>query len=229
MLFVHTSDMHGKLTAEKAVKLFYFKKQGAILLDSGDALSAGNLDVRWRERTLSLMSSIGYDAGAIGNREFHPFPLFLKWKLRDSSFPHLSANLQPREKLAEVKPFIMIEKGNQKIAIIGLTLPQIKSFWEKVLPFRFSEPITEGVKLSGELKDQCDYIVFLTHMGLARDIELAKALKVHCLILGGHNHTKLTEPMSIGNCYIMHSGCYARNFAIIEVDKGKVKGWLEKL
>lgn len=228
MLIVHTSDMHGKLTLQKATKLHHFKKQGAILLDSGDSISAGNLDFRWREKTLSLMSSVGYSAGVIGNREFHPFPKFLAWKIRDANFPYLSANLLCNFQIDKLLPFIILKGEDYLITIIGLTLPQVRGFWERILPLRFYEPISYGVNLEGKF-EECDFIIFLTHMGIGRDIRLARELKRPCLILGGHNHIYFEKPLQINNCYIMHSGYHAQHLGLIEVEKGKVKGWLENL
>ncbi|MBC7328757.1 metallophosphoesterase [bacterium] len=228
MLIIHTSDMHGKLSPEKVKKLLNFKKRGAILLDSGDALSAGNLDIRWRERTLRLMSLAGYTAGAVGNREFHPIKSLLRWKLRDANFHHLSANLIPNN-FNSILPFLKIEIDGYRIAIIGLTLPQVRGFWRRFPFLQFSEPIPCAIKLTEELREDVDFFIFLTHLGIARDIMLAKEIERESLILGGHNHILLREPIVINNSYIFHSGCYAKHCWLIEFERGRIKGWIEKL
>jgi 5'-nucleotidase len=220
--------MHGKLSPQKAKKLLHFKRQGAILLDSGDALSAGNLDIRWRERTLRLMSLAGYTAGAVGNREFHPIKSLLKWKLRDSNFPHLSANLIPNN-ISSILPYLIIEIDGHRIGIIGLTLPQVKGFWKRFPILQFSEPIPCALKLVEKLKGEIDFLIFLTHLGIARDVMLAKEIKRESLILGGHNHLLLGEPVVINNSHIFHPGCYAEHCWLIEFEKGRIKGWIEKL
>jgi len=173
------------------------------------------------------MSLAGYTAGAMGNREFHPFPQLLNWKLRNANFPHLSANLISPFKI-KIHPYIILTRNGYRIAVIGLTLPQVRGFWERILPLRFSDPIPIGAELEREL-GECDFLIFLTHLGLGRDIRLARELRRPCLILGGHNHITLEKPLRVNECYIMHSGCYAKNYSLIEMDKGKVKGWLEKL
>lgn len=229
MLIVHTSDIHGKLTTSKAKKLLHYKGQGAILFDSGDALSSGNLDFRWREGVLSLMSLVGYAAGAVGNREFHPLPFLFKWKLKDANFPYLSANIISQRKIKGVLSHIILEKEGYRLAIIGLTLPQVRGCWQKVFPVRFSDPLSCGKKLVEELRGKYDFLIFLTHLGLGRDIKLAKTMKMPCLILGGHNHVYLSEPLKVNDCYIIHSGYYAQYCSLIELGKGKLRGWLEKL
>ena len=228
MLIVHTSDMHGKLSHPKAKKLLQFKREGAILLDSGDALSAGNLDIRWRERTLKLMNLAGYTAGALGNREFHPLGVLLKWKLRDANFPHLSANLIPNN-IDSILPYTIIEREEYRIAVIGLTLPQVKGFWRRFPFLQFSEPIPCALELVGKLGRDINALIFLTHLGIARDIMLAKEIDRESLILGGHNHILLREPIVINNSYIFHSGCYAEHCWLIEFERGRIKGWIEKL
>lgn len=229
MLIVHTSDMHGRLTPQKAKKLLHLKERGAILLDSGDALAAGNLDFRWREKVLSLMNLAGYTAGAVGNREFHPFPSLFKWKLKDASFPHLSANIIPNLRIRTIRPYIILEEDGYHIAIIGLTLPQVRGFWQNILPLRFSEPISCGRKLGEKLGGECDFLIFLSHMGIEMDLDLAKELNIPSLILGGHNHISLQEPLRAHKCYVMHSGSYAQAFGLIEMEKGRINGSLESL
>ncbi len=228
MLILHTSDIHGKLNFLKAKKILKFKEKGAVLLDSGDALSSGNFDIRWHEKTLFLMSKIGYTAGAIGNREFHPLPIFFKWKLRDSSFYHLSANLVSRSEIEKVRPYTDFEYEKYKVVVIGLTLQIVKGFWRKLLPLNFFEPISYGIKLAEELKEKYDFIIFLTHIGLNRDVKLAEKLKIPCLILGGHSHIRMEGPLKVNNSYIIHSGCHAKSVSLIEIKK-EVKMWIEKL
>lgn len=229
MLIIHTSDMHGKLTYLKANKIYKFKEKGAILLDSGDSISAGNLDFRFYERTLYYMSKIGYTAGAIGNREFHPIPFFLKLKLKNASFPYLSANLFSSKKIEKILPYLILNVDNHHIVLVGLTIPMIKGFWKNIFSFSFSDPILCGEKIIAKFSEKSDFIIFLTHIGINRDIKLAEKIKKPSLILGGHSHILMEEPLKVNNCYIVHSGSYARNVNIIEMESGRIKVKKEKL
>lgn len=101
----HTSDMHNKLTTDLAQRLHSLKEAnpGSLMLDSGDAIWAGN--AFWRpggEPILDLMNSVSYDAMCMGNREFHFLDIGANSKTSRAAFPVLSANLRrSRERKAE--------------------------------------------------------------------------------------------------------------------------------
>ncbi len=67
----------------------------ALLLDAGDAVSAGNVGVRpGGEPILTRMSDAGYDAMTLGNREFHVADTLLRHKISKARFPILCANIR---------------------------------------------------------------------------------------------------------------------------------------
>ncbi len=93
----HTSDLHNKLDCASAQLLDTLKDNtpDSLLLDSGDAIWAGN--IFWRpggEPILDMMSDIPYDAMTLGNREFHFMLPGLVSKTSRAAFPVLSANLR---------------------------------------------------------------------------------------------------------------------------------------
>ncbi len=105
VVIFHTSDLHGVLREGAAEKLGALKRAhpGSLLLDAGDALRAGNLGFSPAgEPILRRMAEVGYDAMAMGNRESHPLRAALAQKLKDATFPVLSANLVAKaRRLAE--------------------------------------------------------------------------------------------------------------------------------
>src|SRR3989304_5298796 len=97
-----TGDLHNRLTASGAAHLKALRttEENSLLLDSGDAIRAGNLTFRpGGEPILGLMGEAGYDAMAMGNRESHPTRAVLEKKLRAAPFPILAPNL-----LADAQP-----------------------------------------------------------------------------------------------------------------------------
>jgi len=69
----HTNDMHGRLTGRGAEIIASEKSscERCLLVDCGDAVSSGNIYYHPRgESMLARMSDLGYDAMAMGNREF---------------------------------------------------------------------------------------------------------------------------------------------------------------
>lgn len=229
---IHTSDLHNRLTNTGAQAIEDLKRQnlGCLLLDSGDAVGAGNLTYRAHgEPILRLMARLGYTAMTMGNRESHPTAAILGRKLRDASFPILAANLRPhrREALpANVRSHIQIEvpvasgAGGKtaRVCVVGLA-PEVtkpESWWSRVTDFVFDNPVKCAAGLVRKLREANDVIILLTHLGLEADRQLADLEGVD-LILGGHDHKPLFPPTKIGNAYVAHPEPFARSASLIQV------------
>src|SRR5690242_18578379 len=107
--------MHGRLNPGLAMRLSELAAghPGALLLDAGDAISAGNLGFRvGGEPILSLMSELGYTAMTLGNRETHPRREIFPRKLNGARFPILCANAEARNGAAfPARPSLVVEIG----------------------------------------------------------------------------------------------------------------------
>jgi 2',3'-cyclic-nucleotide 2'-phosphodiesterase (5'-nucleotidase family) len=62
-----------------------------------------------------------------------------------------------------------------------------------------------------------DLVVALTHVGLEEDKRLADEVVGIDLIVGGHSHTSLTEPVRVDDTWIVQAGCYARQLGVVEL------------
>lgn len=219
---LHTSDLHGYLTDKIATQIGELKKKysPALLLDAGDAVSAGNIGVRISgEKGLRLISNAGYDALAVGNREFHPFKSWMKYKLHDAGFPILCANLG--ETCPDfVEPYHIFEVGGIRIAVFGLCVPMItgKMWARHISPFIFEDPIKTAENLISGIRNKADGVVALTHIGLTADKELSQQVKGIDLILGGHSHTPLTKPEGI-EAPILHVAPHAKEIGCAILEK----------
>jgi 2',3'-cyclic-nucleotide 2'-phosphodiesterase (5'-nucleotidase family) len=220
-LIFHTSDFHSRLKPAAAEQIAELKRRhpGALLLDAGDAVAAGNLGFSPKgEPILRLMAEIGYDAIAMGNRESHPNRQMLERKLRDAAFPVLAANLVPKRPPlpAKVRPY-MVFLGPPRVAVIGLA-PQITrpgSAWAKVTSFVFGDPVETAGELALQLRREADLMVCLSHCGFRIDRELAAIPEVD-LVLGGHSHRDFAEQES-GNAMVVHPGRYGSHISRTEI------------
>ncbi|UCC68094.1 MAG: metallophosphoesterase [Armatimonadota bacterium] len=222
-LIFHTADLHNRLPPSAARQLAQLKQNhpGALLLDAGDAVAAGNLAFRLGgEPILRQMAAIGYDAMAMGNRESHPTRRFLERKLRDASFPILAANLIPKRQPIPpvVHDHIVFNECNRlRLAVIGLA-PQItppRSPWARITDYVFEDPLPIAQDLATELRKSADLIVCLSHCGAETDHRLA-ALPDIDLVLGGHSHRHLIshEP---GSALVAHPGRHGSHVARTEL------------
>lgn len=162
------------------------------------------------EVEVQLMNTIGYDAGTIGNHEFDLGLDNMAKLFKMANFPIVCANYDVKGTILEelVKPYIIIEKFGLKIGVFGLGTKLSgmvqSSNYEGVT---FQEPYKAANKTAAELKKKgCDLIICLSHLGFTAsakdpicDVELVKNTRNIDIVLGGHSHTFIDEPITYKN------------------------------
>jgi 2',3'-cyclic-nucleotide 2'-phosphodiesterase (5'-nucleotidase family) len=221
-VFLHTADLHNRLSPAAARQLSKLKAErpGALLLDAGDAVAAGNLAVPlFGEPVLRRMGEAGYDAMSMGNRESHPSRAFLTRKLRDASFPVLAANLRAvRQPLPEiVRAHVVFETPAGRVTVLGLTrqMTSPASLWARVTDYVFDDPLATAAELAPELRAQAALVVCLSHCGHETDVEIAAIPEID-LVLGGHSHADLITHEQ-GAALIVHPGSHGSHVAVTEI------------
>ena len=130
-----------------------------------------------------------------------------------------------------IKDYVVIEKDDVKIAVVGM-------FGKDCLacvvapPLVFKDPV-EGVKETvAKIKanEEVDMIACVSHGGTWDDEEksedeiLAKEVPEIDLIISGHTHTKLEEPIQHGDTYIVSAGEYGKylgNLSMSQKENGR--------
>ncbi len=116
-----------------------------------------------------------------------------------------------------VEEYIIVEKNGVKIAITGAFGKDCKACVPSC-PLEFQDPI-EGIKeVVAEIKakETVDMIVCVSHGGTWADEDksedelLAKAVPELDLIVSGHTHSSLKEPIRHGDTYIVSASCYGK-------------------
>jgi 2',3'-cyclic-nucleotide 2'-phosphodiesterase (5'-nucleotidase family) len=214
VIVFHTSDFHNRLYPAAARQLAELKRAnpGALLFDSGDALRAGNLGFSPRgEPILRQMAETGYDAMAMGNRESHPNRLALARKLRDATFPILSANMRAKDGHLppHVQPHVFFECGGVRLAVFGLArqITRPNSIWAAVTDFVWEEPVMTALHAARELRSRADLVICLSHCGHKTDRVLSEIPEVD-LVLGGHSHQDFIERVP-GRALMVEPGKFA--------------------
>ncbi len=236
MIILHTNDFHNRMPPRAAEHIKKSKADmQAVLLDAGDAISAGNIVYNPCEPILEKMTSIGYDAMCMGNREFHFTRVGFETKVKDAGFPVLCANVHPKhEGDRPVVDWIMLERGDKKIAVAGLTVPMITPTMKSAMvsSWLFEPPLQAARRVaSAVMLEKPDLLVFLTHIGIAQDRLLANAVPKIDLIIGGHTHTTLETGERVNNTLIVQTGAYCRNLGIVDwnTETGELTARLEAL
>ncbi|AUM75545.1 bifunctional metallophosphatase/5'-nucleotidase [Paracoccus jeotgali] len=217
-------------TARLATKLAELRQQFEaagepyLLLDAGDQFQGSLFYTTYKgEDTAEFMNQLGYDAMVVGNHEFDDGPMVLSKLIDNLNFPVVSANLdvsQDNELNGKLEKSVVLERGGEKVGIIGLTATdtdETSSPGKSVIFQDDAEALAAEVE---RLTDEgVNRIIALTHIGLPRDLELAESVPGVDLFVGGHTHTPLGEgvegsqgdyPTMSGEVPVVQAGSYGR-------------------
>ena len=184
-------------------------EKNPIKIHSGDAIT-GDLyfTLKEGEAEADLMNTICFDTFTLGNHEFdnsdaglQKFLGFLKHKGNCKNKTQvLSSNVEfgktsPLYKTDLIKPYTIIEKEGQKIALIGVTIAnKTKNASRPNQDTIFNDEIVTTQKYIDELKQQgINKIIVQSHMGYSLDKDLATQLSGVDVIVGGDSHTLLAD------------------------------------
>lgn len=150
-------------------KVFNFKPDEVLLLDTGDALfGTAEASLTMGDVPLRLMGKAGYDAMTIGNLEFEFGFDRLKSFISAGHVPMLSCNY--RDVTAPVgdtfKPGLIIEKGGIKVGIIGLGHGELarNTRQDNIVSLEITDFKASVQKTSAQLKESgAEIIVLLSH------------------------------------------------------------------
>lgn len=222
---LHTNDLHGffENTVFNREKGGYAairteidelkakaKEKGieTLTLDAGDFME-GNIyyNIEHGKRTLDILNHIGYDAIVMGNHDYlMGVPILDElFKTTPLNFAMLGANLKFNKKVPyvreKIKPYKIFTLGGQKIAVLGITTNEIFYRWRVSSHGKIKNPKKVALKFSKDLKKDLGVhrVIALTHLGVKGDTKIAEDSKYIDLIVGGHSHTNLFEPVMVKN------------------------------
>lgn len=204
---------------------------------------------------LTLMGQIGYDATTFGNHEFdyrsEGIANMLRAAKRNAEedpnlkLPALvSANIDWDKNTSKdnllVKtameeygstPYTIVERGSVRVGMFGVLGSDADNCApESGLEF---EDIVETSKevVKAMEKEDVDMIICLSHSGtfededISEDEILAKEVPEIDIIVSGHTHTRLDQPLQYGDTYIVSAGCYCENLGEIELSQKENGRW----
>jgi 2',3'-cyclic-nucleotide 2'-phosphodiesterase (5'-nucleotidase family) len=225
LTIIHTSDLHDRLDDTRAEALGFLRESAhALLLDSGDAVGAGNVYVRAREPIIERMNSAGYHAMAVGNREYFFRRRGMLAKTGEAEFPVLTTNLVPCEgDFGHLRRWTTLSVGDETIGLFGLTPTMIRPghLFERLSDLRFITWEAAAREAVERLRDDVDWLIGLSHRGFEDDLALARACPEIDLILGGHSHDALERRVGARPTLLSHPGHHARTAAVIRAERAR--------
>lgn len=207
----HTSDLHDRRGIEPRLRALRDERPG-LLFDCGDSLRGSQTIYHRDEPIVADLDAAGYDAQAIGNREFHYLYRLLAARASRMKHPLVCTNLVDCKRRAlPFAPHLVFDYGGTKIHVLGLLIMQypVGSAWERIFGWRFIDP-WDAVEPYARSVPDGEMLLVLSHVGLRLDRELARRVPRIDLILGGHSHDTLFEPEYAGDVPVVHAGPYGR-------------------
>ena len=153
----------------------------------------------------------------------------------DLDFPFLGANIFDNEwDEPAYEPYKMFERGGVKIAVIGQAFPYLPIANPKWMFPGLSFGIREErmAEVVQEVRDNgAELVVLLSHNGFDVDRKMAGRIDGIDVILTGHTHDALPEPVMVGSTMLIASGSNGKFVTRLDLDvrDGEVKGFAHKL
>ena len=187
------------------------EKEGAavLLLDAGDFCQGtpyynffdGQVEV-------DMMNRLGYQAATLGNHEFDKGTEILAKTLKNARFKIVCSNYDLSASVLKdiVVPWTVLEAGPLRIGVVA-ACPNLESLVTAShrLGVVYRPPVEIVSSLASMLKAEqaCDLVVCLSHLGYDRpgvgELDLARQSSGVDVIIGGHSHTFLREPVVCQN------------------------------
>lgn len=228
LTILYTNDQHSRIDpfpdndakyagrggfAKRAALIKQIRKEeeNVLLLDAGDIFQGTPyFNYYHGELEYKLMSEMGYDATTLGNHDFDLGMDNVVAQMPHAKFSFINCNYDFSDSPLHNKilPHKIFEKGGLKIGVLGVGI-ELEGLVEKKLygNVKYNNPLDCANSSAHHLKNNlgCDYVICLSHLGYkyenekVSDITLASQCKNIDLVIGGHTHTFLNEPVSIAN------------------------------
>ena len=203
---------------------------------------------------LQLLSLMGYDATTLGNHDFDlgpdgtaesiavaaasgRVPAVVASNTDVSANDATLAGLQRLTRDGVLRRHIVIERGGIRFGIFGLLGKEAQFYSGGAGAVTFADPIETAREMVTLLREteKADVVIALSHGGLEKDqdgrfthgddVRLPMAVPGIDVVIGGHSHTELREPIIVnGRTPVVQAGKYGENIGelVITLDGDKL-------
>ncbi len=217
------------------IKAIRAARPDALLLDGGDT---------W-QGSLTAQKTAGQDMVNVMNA-LKPDAMTSHWEftlgidrvteiVEGLDFPFLGANIFDAEwNEPAYEPYKMFEVGGANVAVIGQAFPYLPIANPKWMFPNLSFGVREErmAEVVQEVRDNgADLVVVLSHNGFDVDRKMAGNVPGIDVILTGHTHDALPEPVMVGQTLLIASGSNGKFISRVDLDvqNGRMMGFKHKL
>ena len=246
--FVHVSDIHARYNPDKDGASFLGRIRGyyeraknenpfTLLTNAGDDYEKGSVaeELSRGQTSREVTMAMRYDVRTLGN---HDFAWGLEEFLRFSSDPSATVvasntSMTPGSGHSSVWPapgwtnFSIKTLGKIRIGFFGMVsrpwdernTQYDGQFYPKVRALKTDFDFMGRARdIIARHRQEVDLLVLLSHLGIEDDCALAAGTQGIDLILGGHSHTTMEEPLRVNDTTIIHAGAFAETFGRYDIE-----------
>jgi 5'-nucleotidase len=174
------------------------RSNNSILVDGGDQFQGSLFYTYYKGKVAAeFMNKMGYDGMTVGNHEFDDGPEVLRGFMDAVDFPILMSNADVSQEPAlagVLEKSTIIERGGEKIGLIGLTPEDTDELASPGKNVSFSDPVAAVQEEVDRLTaNGVNKIIVLSHSGYAVDQKVAAETTGVDVIVGGHSNTYLSN------------------------------------
>jgi len=228
LTILHTNDVHSRLepfpmdggrnqglggvaARSELIQKIRREAKHVLLLDAGDIFQGTPyFNIYKGEPEMKAMAAMGYDAATMGNHDFDAGLENFATQLQHGNFPLIICNYDFTNTPMEYKyqPYKIFKKGKLKIGVTAVGIEMTGLVPDSLFGnTKYLDPIQKANETAARLKKEegCDMIICLSHLGYqykngkVSDEVLARESEYIDLVIGGHTHTFLDEPVLFKN------------------------------
>ncbi|KGJ14051.1 thiosulfohydrolase SoxB [Paracoccus panacisoli] len=228
--------MGGMDRVATVVKAIRAARPDSILLDGGDTWHGSMTSLRTKGQDMvNVMNALGVE-GMTSHWEWTFGQDRVKEIVDALPFPFLGANIFDVEwDEPAFDPYTIIEKAGVRVGVIGQAFPYMPIANPKWMFPDYSFGIREErmQAVVDELRgtEKVDLVVCLSHNGFDVDHKMAGRVKGIDVILTGHTHDAMPEPVLVGETILIASGSNGKFVSRVDLDvrDGRMMGFRHKL
>jgi 5'-nucleotidase len=229
LTLLHSNDLHGDFLAEPMGDTFvggismlsgYIRhvrrtEENVLYSISGDIFRGSVIDTEYLGvSTIEMLNLLSPDVVTIGNHEIDYGIAHLLFIEKCADFPIINANLYIKMNGKRLfTPCRIAETGGMRVLFLGLITEDVMAQAKQDVIGSFIET-RDAVREIGRICNayrtlDIDCTVLLTHMGFEEDRRLANMLDPAWgidIILGGHSHTVMEQPVIENGILIAQAG-----------------------
>src|SRR3989442_13468715 len=234
VVIMHTNDIRGHILpgpdggGSPRLATVVRELKPDLMLDAGGILSGSLIsDTFQGEPVVAVMNAIGYDAVAVGSSEFGFGIAALRARSRQANFLLLSANTT--SPIDEIQPAAIYNAQGVRIAIVGLTSPEITGHPQNVKYVDVADPVRTLEDLLPRIRPRADTIILLANVTKTEEQRIARAFPEIRLIIGAHEEADL--PVRLGQTMVVGTGKFGKYVGRLDLTftEGKLKGIASRL